>query len=921
MAQVSTGVVVAVAIGGGVLLALFGILLVRFRLRAKHKRRLAEMTIADEKRSGRLGRSPSSIMHITDEDVARMPGTTAAHRSPQRYRTIRSPYTPMSSRVSLESGPVLKSLERVKRSDNVGVDTSPNQWSRPLPRRLQRSDGTPLVKIPKSSPTSMIEWRKEFFHAPAEKKDTRMNGNDPDQLQRPTSREMMQNTNRRNPPPKELMPPPLFHNRERSVSHVSDESKSHHIHWKGQPAKAEDTKASPVLRPNHQKSTSICSLASQAPSEPPMQMLPPLSFELRSKRANGARSPTDFSGCGSLLSDCTSILDYEGCITSSRAETNMTSMSILSPKVSSPASRSNSKGSSAGLWNYQRGTEIQRRASPANAALSLRPPLNSQRSFRASIEGNLPRSTSSGLSIPILDHASSTGYATDLTDDDSSANLVYKIRSPRRKKSKRGISSSSPLKRGTSFAIHEDSTDKNSSLQVPSNVLNDSGMGLNADTSEKRPPSIATSNPFHWDGAAATLPDKPMDEPNRHKRRFHASVSDDPNNVASNVSYGNEERHVESSEENLSSDQTIVRRTRQNKQNSFRPPSRPTFDLQFPLIGHRTSIRRKSGRDGLPQQQATFSFYELPSDGRNSPDSVISTPTRKPSHRAQLPSQRNSQKPFFDPSTNTWHLPQSARSSQLLEPPYQTQRVAQEQLSTTDSNYSDSRPGSHLFNFPDPPTKPSERSSWRDPKTPIRGPRPKPEGFDFGFSTTPPKNQSKENSPSKFQPSPPKSPFRRGSTRRRSRTPSPSKTTPHSSPSKRVYKTYATGNNSPGQTLRRSIMALRRQNSEVNTHVSRGSREHRRYQSIGEVFEDKEDMGGKQRESGTRYSWLEDGDGVEEKENQPVRDAEGEKEQGGEGKGNQRVTARNFSRIPRLARKSELNRGSHYDRKGFYKDV
>ena len=778
---VTIGVTIGIAAGGVVLVCGVCILSIRLILRRKYKRRMAKI---DTEIEGRLSRIASSHMHISDEDVARIPGTNATARLQDYYS--RSPYTPMASRETPESRPDLKSLQSTESSTREGQQTVTPVQSWPLPRRLTRSDGTPLANTPVSSTSPK---KKHKNQKRCSSRTTEKESKDSFETNaRPTSLEIIQNKlDNPTSPNAGLKPKPLFHNKPRSISHGM-------ISRLGQnTTNTNDPGIKSFSKSCHPRSVSVCS---QEPGAAPTHVLPPLPFELVPKGKKSAKSPPDFSACESLFSDNSSVLNDQQSTVLSQAETNPTSVGLASPQMSSPISEAPMKG--LGLWDID-----QEKASPINniKALKLRPQLNTQKSFRGSVRYSLPRSESSGLSMSLLDQASHPGSNANSPRRGSQANPKPKVSSPSQVNGKpthqQASRQPSPLKHDINPEREEDLRCKRASISVLCPISGNQGAPLTSPDGKHRS-SIATDDPFRWD-LRTSVP---------------AGMRTGVQNGDKCQSYSRIEESDEQSRGEKSSD--IVVYKPKHMEGVFQPPSKPTFDVHF--IPGRSQFSTATQTPPFSPTLAMFNFYER---ANSSPESAISTPTKKPNRQTSFDNRLSSI--FDNPFTTSWRLSSPANEERLE----QTRKDSAFQISSQSQHrYSDSaapgeelRPPSSLFDFPNPPKR-TIYPSWRRPKTPIRGPRAQPD--------------NNRNSPT-----------------RRCLSHSASKSPPKS-PSARISKAYG---NSPSFDLRRSIMALRRQNSEVNNHQSRGSREHKRYLSIGDtsdkesaIFEDdRKENGGRSK--------------------------------------------------------------------------
>lgn len=778
----SLGLLVGI-IAGAVCLTALVVTLIILGLRHQHRRLLSQIDLAGERRLSGFPTGPSAIMSITDEDVARMPGTRASvHRSLHTPYNRNSLYTPMASRESLPRRAYIPKARTNDRDDHESVVP---QQSWPLPRRMTRADGTPLVKIPSSTLTPVTERSKNALPSPPPKEKRNADGT----LQKdPTTSDRSLEVNEKDGEVAkvsfgaDLTPKPLFHGQQRSSSYgmiaeVANRSKT-------EPRASRRTSQFPRSK----------SMYFQEPGLAPPQPLPPLPSKITSKTLPRVTSPeqsTRRASGGSLFSEQTSILDESWSKAFSKAGTDFTSITLASP----PLPTSPPKGIGQYEGNHVVGglSHEDGRASPIGAAkqMSFRPQVNTQRSFRASIQESLPRSKSSGLSLSMSLHGPSRAESrASLGKDPSSTHSRSRVAIPRsaeKRKPRRGISPSSPLCRATDFTIHDDTKSKRASTSIVHTVSSNEGSPISSSWN-KRPRSIATSNPLEWDveSLPAAKPSGPKDRTSGHQRQNCIRISNIPFVVPSSPKPAAIEEREELLQEN-----TVTQEKPRPKLTAFRPPSRQNFDfaLQTSLGLHRVNSRIMENNSPFSPTQFMMNLYR---EDDNSPESEVDTPTRKPSSCRPSSTHPNRRKTIFDnPIPTVWPLPTSPTENRP-DPEKSTRNIPRLSTQSNDQDSNpNSRPTSFLLNFPWPqPPKPSENPKWRDPKTPIRrigGPRAPP----FRY----------------ISPNRRRSPIRSGVGKR---------------------------SVSPVKDLRKSVAALRRMNSEVASSGGRKSKEHKRYLSVGE---------------------------------------------------------------------------------------
>ena len=755
---------IAGVIAGAVGLTSLTVALLILNLRHKHKRLLSQINAAGERRLSDLPNSANAIMSITDEDVARMPGTRASvHRSSHTSYNRNSLYTPMASRESL---PRRAYTPRARANDHDDHKPVTPQQSWPLPRRMTRADGTPLLKM-----TPATERSKRGLPAPSKDMGNAAGTLRKDEMISDGSLDVQRKDGEvsKAQPATNLTPKPLFHGQQRSTSHciiaeLADGSKT-------EPRASRRTSQFPRSK----------SMYSQEPGQAPPQPLPPLPFEIASKRLSRVKSPeqsTRRASGGSLFSEQTSILDDTWSKAFPQAGTNAPTIAHASPP--SPVLAPKGVGQHEGNHLVWDSSHEEGRASPLEAVkqMAFRPQLNTQRSFRASLQESLPRSKSSGLSLSMSLHGPSRAESrASQARDPSSTHSRSRVAIPRsaeKRRPRRGISPSSPLCRAIEFTIHDDTKSKRASTSILHAVSGNEGSPISSPW-DKRPRSIAISTP-----TACDIESLPI-----------ARSSDPPGRASGHESPAMEEAEALPREQPPA--QETERGTRP-KQTTFRPPSRQDFDfaLHATLGLHRANSRIKANDSPFSPTQFMMNLYR--DDDNNGPDLEAETPTRKPSSR-------NRRKTIFDNPIPNVGPPPNPPTENHADPEKSTPKEPWQSTQSMDqeSNH-DSRPPSFLLNFPWPkPPKLAAGPNWRYPKTPIRrigGPRAPP------FRYVSPNRR--------------RSPIRSGVGKR---------------------------GVSPPKDLRRSVAALRRMNSEVVSTGSRKSREHKRYLSIGEgesgaIFED-----------------------------------------------------------------------------------
>ncbi|KAL8668851.1 MAG: hypothetical protein Q9168_006538, partial [Polycauliona sp. 1 TL-2023] len=501
-AVLGVGPIVGIAAGAFVVFLVIFIA-VWFYLRKKLKARELVQRNSSQRRAH---------LSITDEDVSRMPGMRRLRPIPYNHPPG---WAPISSRES-----VVKKAWTPNPADIDPVTGLP-PWPVRIPRRLKKSQSSPVVRMPPvalspitersttnntaTSPSmSTITNLDHSIRAPAKVASTV-------EVYRPSGRPPSLDAS-----PALLRPKPLFHGSQRSSSHGNLATTTFDPRVKGSAASTEEVELRNLQHPRMPRSSSLCS---QQPGQAPDLPMPPLPVELsatkeaQSKNNGTDMSPQRVSGI-SLLSGDTSILDESASRAFSHADTDFTSISLTSPLGShSPVGLGISASSSNPKWNFSR---IDRSASPLSASKTrnIRPPINQRHSFRASVHCSLPRSASSGLSMSLLDRPSPNPKAA--LNNPSSQTL--KVPPSRRQSRVPQPSPSSGL--NNIFQINEDKKSKRASTSVLQAVSGNQTSPIKNPWTD-RPSSIATEDPFRWDPKTSMHSGKPSAMKNpaqRHKR-------------------------------------------------------------------------------------------------------------------------------------------------------------------------------------------------------------------------------------------------------------------------------------------------------------------------------------------------------------------------------------------------------------------
>ena len=774
-------VIGGVAAGGAVILFFSVGLLVVVGLKIRHRRKLAAINAAGERR---LSRYPGGNLSLADGEFSQVPG-------PKNFlqRSGCDPYGPskvwtaIPSRESIDARPLIRKPPNAVTSDRAQQKTDPPQLSWPLPKRLTRSKAIPLIPIKELSLSPITErLATNPGPSPAIASTTgiaaqKALGQDTDNIGQALSSDCNGSPQAGVWPVTALKPRPLFHSHQRSISaRTTPQAPTENVALSlDRVINPRDSFPFASCRPELPRSVS---LGSQSSGVAPDGPVPPLPVNARKSnrpdkiRVNAAGSPSRTS-VGSFASEHSSILQDR---VSQQAETNFTSLSLLSPH-SGLRIYDGSK-----IWDPSRMSSTATSPGPS-ANTNIHTQLLTQRSFRASIGGySLPRSTSSGLSMSLLNqHTPKAEPKTPGTECISNVlpvfNSARNLEIPRSNSVRRQLSRECTLARLTSnrnslFNVYDDVRNKRASTSILQDVSGNLGSPLRNELA-KRPTSIATSNPFQWDPATSMKPGQLAAHRGwrrGHKRQNCVHISNltplsTPGRFLPTLEEPDEQSHVSTQVSGL-----------QIIQAQPPPPSQPNFDHIIRAPSRSSQSTRPTGTEG--PYSPTLAMVHLYRAGSDSSGSSIEnpTPTRNPSQR-RTDSQRRRNLFSSSSKTNPWpslSIPSSApRPALPLSPPSDREPPPSDPPN----------PLSPILHFPPPPlglplSAPSylfRNRSIRNPShSPVRGPRAPP---------------------------------------------SPTRTY------HRTQRTRAEKRLSPMRDLRKSVMALRRMNSEISeSEVRAGSR-------------------------------------------------------------------------------------------------
>lgn len=690
-----------------------GVTSVILYLRGRHRRDLLSMNTTSVRR---LSGFPGGNVRMADADTPSFPQNRALLRSstrmPHGYPT---PYAAISSSESLPRRQYSYKPSGALTSNPTAPDTNAHQQSWPLPRRLTRSSIT-LIPLARLEGTAVSTNTKRQTDLPRSKTEPRSSYQVAIPIGSPLS-EVSPNA--------ALRPKPLSIIKKRGVSYGTLPASLTGAGNGARPYVADPKEVETAnLHPPRRTRTRSTSLCTRQSGLAPTQAVPPLPFNIVSKSFQSIRSPTKNRGSEhSLLSEDTSILNDGISKCFSQAETDLTSLSIVSP-IDLVSTTLGLEDEESFKWDSG---DLTRAANPIDASKQARlcPQLQTKHSFHASIQQHLPRSASSGLSVSLLDLLPSRNTSsTTLNKDGSPLQILKEARVLAKKApSKRATTPSLPLNRRSMFEIHADPTNKHSSTilqDVSGNVLIGSyqlGDGKDSPKHSRtnpRPLSIATSDPFQYEQGTALSNRKATNFRGRekgHKRQNCVRISNIPIIIPSPARLQPTTEEPEEPTKRLTDPISKVSNDAKNPP----PSSPPVFD---PPLTTPTPAPRAPRLSINP----SYSLLNLHNPSpRSSAPSPPSTPTRRPSGSWSSAAHPNRRKPIFDapPSAlftfTTPEKPPPLPSMPSLRPAsdislnpsiHSALQTCKDPPLSAEGKILEPRPSSTLFPFPSPPRPP-----------------------------------------------------------------------------------------------------------------------------------------------------------------------------------------------------------------------
>ena len=727
---------------------------------------------------------------FTDADFARTPGTRA-----KLHRSINSPYSnPRSNWASIPSCDNLPRRAALARStkallvDEVRNDPDLEGPRWPVPPRLKRTNAIPLSTIRTASSIKLTEKLPNH----AEISTVKLQVQDPVSAEKCTDHKtdpkMVGRLGKLTvdiSPEVTIKPKPLFYSKQRSSSTgvitQNAEGNNKSASANNLPGTQAHLKSSFGQNPSLPRSSSLFTQQpGQAPSIPMPQL--PLAVYTKIQNIKGAREigikrPSDIS----FISKYTSTLHDRTSIAFSHTDTDLTSVSLQSPIASSSAAVGLGTDLEGGIWET---------SSKLLGTQGLCTQMSSQQSLGMSIQQSLPRDSSSGLRFSMYDYNHPRDESSTTLSKDMSPNRNIKAPAS---VDRRSLGSGLPSSRSIDMKEYESAQTQRASLSISKTISGNEGSPLKW---QSRPSSVAIGGTFQLDPDVSAQPSESSawkDVERKHQQQSCIRLSYLP----AVVSPGTTSPRMAEEYEIVPHDPPIpglLRQTLISNEAMSRPSSKASFSSQFQTLSSRHSFAGKLEGADSPTG-SIMSLYKH--NDTSSSDSIVSTPTRKPTGRnpSTIHPGNNRISALLGLRTCDPELAPNLPLFPLAIPPLSPNHAETSPPSSKHSSL-------QLFE----PFKPLNHASWR--KTPLHGPRTPPRRFRSQARRSPTRQLLIKRSPSR-------SPPRGGVEKPQSPSPSPR-----------------------SRRLLESIIDLRRMNSEVSK--SGAEKAHRRFQSLGaeDLFEE-----------------------------------------------------------------------------------
>lgn len=699
-----------ILIGAVCVALIITILVIIMSQRVKHRKLMAQTDAAGERR---LSRYPGGNVSITDEDVARMPGTAAALRSSLHASQKRSPtYLPMSSREEVDSRICANCITKQTVMARQ-CSTSERAPEIPLqnPLRLKRANGHPMIELHSTSLGTAQELAKHSQSAA----DANVNALDGESGSRakhvtdgPAEDEIA--IVRIHAMPKQnlpTLPKPLFQENRKSISHgmLSD-------YMELQRQKKDDTTAcAPVKTDNIPRSVSLCSQDASKPPSYPVPALPPAAVVTgRQRSVQRSQNSARHSFIGANARHHCLEAEAPKIESPTLVRSSVTSLTFSHPEL---------------LHYYTSGSPERfmddsisplKDISPGSGMIGRVPALKPSKSSPMSLRAGQRTSDTRSEKI---------GAARDRTHPDNNPGVdeARQLTDPTRVKDPHISVFDFNLEVGIGESACASKRSSISALQVIS--------GNEPRQSQKRPSSIAAKEQLKADAIHSVHERKTKrTAPKSSDRNSGLDTSSSPNLALYRAPDAEAKTTVR---QPRASEISTLRQPRVDAP-SFRPPSRSTFDpqLMHPLQSHRSS----SG-SARPHSRALAQLNDFDDFG-SSPGSELSTPTKRPNRHQPSASHPNRQRPIFDSSQfANWPLvnqQSTIKSSAQVTTSHSDSNifVLDEHMKALENQKPVPTNPSLLYRFPSPPSVISDSSNLEPMKlklarkASVRGPRTPP---------------------------------------------------------------------------------------------------------------------------------------------------------------------------------------------------
>lgn len=722
--QLSLGILLGIIIGAVAVALTISVFVIIISQRVKHRRLMALTNAAGERR---ISRYPGGNVSITDEDTTTKSGTgktlqSILHTPQKRSSTCR----PMSSREDVEDVTYLKDLSsRSLESTKPDPQQSTFEASFNLPpRRLRRVDGHPMIEL---HCTTMASAEGANKTDKGDRMDRAREGNF---KMADASSGYKSAIASANPAPiadSDLTPKPLFHERHRSISDgkLPEYAEARRSIGLGS---SESSKKSGLPR-----SVSLCSQEASLPPARPVPTLPPEAVAISRQRSlAGIRASLRYSSSGPNLGEGLrreAVLQsrVEPVGNSGQARASATSAAFTLPKIA----HCNDLESSIRIIREDVPKESVARAggnsSGAEKTRVGRTPHDYQQTLQTGIRSSFSRGRGERAAGPQVDNVES--HSTLVWEP---AKIITVLEEPSSKtKEPRILAVNSTIPPAARDALPVSRESSSHTSETSSTCISQASSGK-----EQSPPKSRLNH------SVSTPPEQqPREEviktPEAQKvkkleptgRALNRNALFDASKPAVAIPKLMTPLEKENWYQAKMSNVRTLQKPRDNPP-TFRPPSRSTFEPELS-----TAILKASSATSQDSHSKTLAKLSGYDDFDSSPNSDLSTPTRKPIRVRPTASHPNRQKPIFD-SMNLTQWPLAGQHPTLSlglrgsisEDKTNIFHVDAQPNGSQELDRQSHRPGL-TYRFPSPPSifsdlRGLDAGQCRQPrKPPLRGPR------------------------------------------------------------------------------------------------------------------------------------------------------------------------------------------------------